>query len=63
MRRLDFPRSTERGPIEAFEILRYDIGGVSFPRSTERGPIEAPAAINVAAGAFGLSAFNRTRPH
>ncbi len=40
--RLLFPRSAERGPIEAtFHVARSG-HGFAFPRSAERGPIEAP---------------------
>ena len=38
-----FPRSTERGPIEASARFRKPGGLRGFPRSTERGPIEARA--------------------
>jgi len=36
-----FPRSTERGPIEARLVALRHKGTRQFPRSTERGPIEA----------------------
>ena len=36
-----FPRSTERGPIEAIKLLAAVFADDRFPRSTERGPIEA----------------------
>jgi len=36
-----FPRSTERGPIEAWRSIRSNHIRGPFPRSTERGPIEA----------------------
>jgi len=37
-----FPRSDERGPIEANSECRCSISALtSFPRSDERGPIEA----------------------
>ena len=37
-----FPRSTERGPIEAGLARPRPVCRIRFPRSTERGPIEAP---------------------
>src|SRR5271157_430471 len=36
-----FPRSRERGPIEAFSVPVTPSFSVTFPRSRERGPIEA----------------------
>jgi hypothetical protein len=36
-----FPRSSERGPIEACGTATANIAGWRFPRSSERGPIEA----------------------
>ena len=38
---MHFPRSTERGPIEAIALRRDSLLTVSLPRSTKRGPIEA----------------------
>ena len=41
LHRMTFPRSRERGPVEA--VLALDISGKldAFPRSRERGPVEA----------------------
>ena len=36
-----FPRSIERGPIEAVETVLPQAFSYQFPRSIERGPIEA----------------------
>src|SRR5947209_4548062 len=36
-----FPRSRERGPIEATKLLVLGVACATFPRSRERGPIEA----------------------
>ena len=36
-----FPRSHERGPIEANATIRGTTPDGTFPRSHERGPIEA----------------------
>ena len=38
---MTFPRSTERGPIEAWWAVACRGSRNCFPRSTERGPIEA----------------------
>src|SRR5437762_6980611 len=38
---LGFPRSPERGPIEASRRMRFCSSSGRFPRSPERGPIEA----------------------
>jgi len=36
-----FPRSIERGPIEATTAISARACQITFPRSIERGPIEA----------------------
>lgn len=36
-----FPRSFERGPIEALNVATIEMSAIKFPRSNERGPIEA----------------------
>jgi len=36
-----FPRSIDRGPIEATVVAFCNCGGAVFPRSIDRGPIEA----------------------
>ena len=41
-----FPRSTERGPIEAHLCEARGSQPRCFPRSTERGPIEASAPLS-----------------
>ena len=40
-----FPRSSERGPIEACQRVRVRATGRGFPRSSERGPIEAASHV------------------
>ncbi len=37
----NFPRSNERGSIEAIAKRSPLVGGLTFPRSNERGSIEA----------------------
>ncbi len=39
---LSFPRSSERGPIEAISSMVTGEEYFSFPRSSERGPIVIP---------------------
>src|SRR5579875_178301 len=36
-----FPRSTDRGPVEAATTTARLAAHVAFPRSTDRGPVEA----------------------
>ena len=38
---MEFPRSNDRGPIEATTVSAEPPLVVSFPRSNDRGPIEA----------------------
>jgi len=38
---VQFPRSFDRGPIEASELWRSTFTSGKFPRSFDRGPIEA----------------------
>ena len=45
VRRKRFPRSKERGPIEAEGICSGFLGAGRFPRSKERGPIEAVGLV------------------
>jgi len=40
-RRKKFPRSIERGPVEASDIAAIEKRIAAFPRSIERGPVEA----------------------
>ena len=58
-----FPRSKERGPIEARSMNLYISVYTLFPRSKERGPIEAQPARLIAALIVIVSSFERTRPH
>ena len=60
---MTFPRSKERGLIEAH--AQEDDNGPSafFPRSKERGLIEAIPVMALDDHLLSLSAFERTRPH
>ena len=48
-----FPRSAERGSIEAKDRLAADAFREAFPRSAERGSIEARLAAALSGGAAG----------
>jgi len=58
-----FPRSTERGPIEASGHWSRSASRSRFPRSTERGPIEARGAFIGAYYEMDVSTLYRAWPH
>ena len=59
---IGFPRSTERGPIEADRGARQREAGFAFRVQQNAAPLK-PHDDLAALAHHALSAFNRTRPH
>jgi len=53
-----FPRSIERGPVEAPPTPSAPLQFGAFPRSIERGPVEAAIQYSMPAIAQAVSALN-----
>ena len=56
--RPSFPRSIERGPVEAMPVLSAASRLHCFPRSIERGPVEASLATGFIECPIHLSALD-----